>query len=85
MLTTALGMQPLGLSLYYLLFGREPSLPVDVEFGLWRENQKGSLGKSTFISQLRRRLKFSHNKAKQMAKAATGKAQGAVWLKVQGC
>ena len=28
----------------------------------------GSLGKSRYVSQLRRRLRFAHNKAKQMAK-----------------
>ena len=52
----------------YLLFGSEPRLPVDVEFGLHEWTQKGSLGESSYVSQLRRRLKFAHNKAKQMAK-----------------
>ena len=49
-----------GFSPYYL--------PVDVEFGLQRGSQKHPLGKSSYISQLRRRLMFAHTKAKQMAK-----------------
>ena len=41
---------------------------MDVEFGLQRGSQKGSLGESSYVSHLRRRLKFAHNKAKQMAR-----------------
>ena len=38
---------------YYLLFGREPRLTVDVEFSLQSRSQKGPLGESGYISQLR--------------------------------
>ena len=53
-----------GFSPYYLLFSREPRLTVDVEFGLQKGSQKGSLGESGYVAQLRRRLKIAHNKAK---------------------
>ena len=42
-------------------------LLVDVEFGFQRGSLKGSPGESNYISQLRRRLKFTHRKAKHMA------------------
>ena len=58
---------------YYLLFAREPRIPVDVEFGLQRGSQKGSLGESSYVSQPRRRLMFAHNKVKQMAKRQQAK------------
>ena len=45
---------------------------MDVEFGLQRGSQNGPLGDSSYVSQLRRRLKFAH-KAKQMAKRQQAK------------
>ena len=73
-----------GFSPYYLLFSREPRLPVDVEFGLQKGSQKGSLGESGYFSQLRRRLKFVHNKAKQMAKRQQARHKGLYDQKCRG-
>ena len=62
-----------GFNPYYLLFGRESRMPVDVEFGLQRGSQKGSPGESNYVSQLKRRLRFAHKKAKHIAKRQQAK------------
>ena len=73
-----------GFSLYYLLFGRGPRLPVDVEFGLQKGGQRGSFGESNYISQLRRRLKFAHKKAKHMVQKQQAKHRELYDLKCRG-
>ena len=73
-----------GFSPYYLLFGREPRLPVDVEVGLQRGSQRGSPGESNYISQLRRRLRFARKKAKYMAQKQQAKHRELYDLKCRG-
>ena len=48
---------------YYLMFGRHPRLPNDVEFGLHNPNCSDKCSKSRYIQKLRRRLNYAHKKA----------------------
>ena len=48
---------------YYLMFGRHPRLPIDVEFGLHKPNCSDNCSESRYIQKLRRRLNYAHKKA----------------------
>ena len=47
---------------YFLMFGRHPRLPIDVEFGLPKHNC-GNFSKSRYVQNLRRRLNYAFKKA----------------------
>ena len=47
-----------------------------MEFGLKRGNQKVPLSKSTYVTQLKRRLRFAHKKAKQVASRQQARHKG---------
>ena len=49
---------------YYLMFGRHPRLPIDVEFGLSKSNSGDNSSKSRYIQKLRRLANQQANKYK---------------------
>ena len=49
---------------YYLMFGRHPRLPIDVEFGLPKSNSGDNSSKSRYVQKLRRRLNYAFQKAR---------------------
>ena len=48
---------------YYLMFGRHPRLPIDIEFGLNKPNCSDNSSKSRYVQKLRRRLNYAFQKA----------------------
>ena len=52
---------------YYLMFGRHPKLPIDVEFGLPKSNSGDNSSKSRYVQKLRRRLNYAFQKANKFA------------------
>ena len=48
---------------YFLMFGRHPRLPTDVEFGLPKHNCGDNSSKSRYVQKLRRRLNYAFKKA----------------------
>ena len=58
---------------YYLMFGRHPRLPIDVEFGLNKPNCSDNSSKSRYIQKLRKRLNYAFQKASKYSDQQAGK------------
>ena len=58
---------------YYLMFGRHPRLPIDVEFGLPKSNCGDNSSKSRYVQKLRRGLNYAYQKATKVANQQANK------------
>ena len=58
---------------YYLMFGRHPRLPIDVEFGLPKSNSGDNSSKLRYVQKLRRRLNYAFQKATKVANQQANK------------
>ena len=69
---------------YYLMFGRHPRLPIDVEFGLNKPNCGDNSSKSRYIQKLRRRLNYAFQKASKYSDQQASKYKHSCDKSVKG-
>ena len=69
---------------YYLMFGRHPRLPIDIEFGLDKPNCSDNSSKSRYIQKLRRRLNFAFQEASKYSDQQAGKYKHSYDKSVKG-
>ena len=69
---------------YYLMFGRHPRLPIDVEFGLNKPNCGDNSSKSRYIQKLRRRLNCAFQKASKYSDQQASKYKHSYDKSVKG-
>ena len=69
---------------YYLMFGRHPRLPIDVEFGLPKSNSGDNSSKSRYIQKMRRRLNYAFQKATKVANQQANKYKSSYDKSVKG-
>ena len=50
---------------YFLMFGRHPRLPIDIEFGLPKTNCRDNCSKTRYVQKLRKRLNYAYEKARK--------------------
>ena len=69
---------------YYLMFGRHPRLPIDVEFGLPKTNSGDNSSKSRYVQKLKRRLNYALQKANKFANQQAQKYKSSYDKSIKG-
>ena len=69
---------------YYLMFGRHPRLPIDVELGLPKSNSGDNSSKSRYVQKLRRRLNYAFQKATKVANQQANKYKSSYDKSIRG-
>ena len=69
---------------YYLMFGRHPRLPIDVEFGLPKSNSGDNSSKSRYVQKLRRRLNYAFQKSTKVANQQANKYKSSYDKSIKG-
>ena len=69
---------------YFLMFGRQPRLPIDFEMGLPVDVLGDSCSKTRYVHKLKQRLNFTYKKAKEMSQKQAQKYKSSYDKKVKG-
>ena len=69
---------------YFLMFGRQPRLPVDFEMGLPVDILGDNCSKIRYVQKLKQRLDFAYKKAKEMSQKQAQKYKSSYDRKVKG-
>ena len=69
---------------YFLMFGRQPRLPVDFELGLPVDILGVNCSKTRYVQTLKQRLNFAYKKAKEMSQKQAHKYKSSYDRKVKG-
>ena len=69
---------------YFLMFGRQPRLPIDFEMGLPVDTLGDNCSKTRYVQKLKQRLNFAYKKAKEMSQKQAQKYKSSYDKKIKG-